>query len=70
MRYVRRAGPASRALEAAIGRAWYVDTDGVTRVGTRSPAAPADGTYTVVDVQPDVQVRASKWTTSARSRSA
>lgn len=56
VRYVRRAGPASRALEAAIGRAWYVDTDGVTRVGTRSPAAPADGTYTVVDVQPDVQV--------------
>lgn len=56
VRYVRRAGPASRALEAAIGRAWYVDTDGVTRVGTRSPAAPADGTYTVVDIQPDVQV--------------
>ena len=56
VRYVRRAGPASRALEAAIGRAWYVDADGVTRAGTRAPAAPADGTYTVVDVQPDTQV--------------
>lgn len=50
--YLRRFGIASRALESAIGRAWHVDYDGVTRVGPRGSHTPADGSYLVVDVQP------------------
>lgn len=50
--YVRRAGVASRVLESAIGRAWHVGYDGVTRVGPRASHTPADGSYLVVDAQP------------------
>lgn len=52
--YVRRAGPASRALEAAVGSGWYVDLDGVTRVGERTATTPAAGAYLVVDEDPRV----------------
>lgn len=50
--YVRRMGPASRALEAAFGATWHVGIDGVTRIGERDEHTPADDAYTVVDVQP------------------
>ena len=50
--YVRRMGPASRALEAAFGTSWHVGMDGVTRIGERPEHTPEDDVYTVVDVQP------------------
>lgn len=50
--YVRRAGIASRALEQAVGTAWHVGYDGITRVGERAASSPADGAYIVEDVQP------------------
>ena len=50
--YVRRTGPASRALEGVFGAAWHVGYDGVTRIGERESQTPADDIYTVVDVQP------------------
>lgn len=51
--FVRRIGPASRTLELSVGRAWHVGYDGVTRVGERASHTPAEGVYTVVDVQPE-----------------
>lgn len=53
--FVRRMSAASRVLEAAIGTAWHVGYDGITRVGPRAAHTPADGSYLVVDVQPDAR---------------
>lgn len=51
--YVRQAGPASRALEDAIGGApWWVDYDGVTQVGPRPARALADTAYEVLAFDP------------------
>ncbi len=51
--YARQVGPASRALEDVIGGApWWVDYDGVTRVGPR-PGTPTDAkAYTVLAYDP------------------
>lgn len=55
--YVRQAGPASRALEDVIGGAsWWVDFGGVTRVGARSSAAAAPGSYEVLQFDPRTRV--------------
>jgi hypothetical protein len=35
-RYARQQGPASRSLELLSPRAWYVDTDGETKLGARA----------------------------------
>jgi hypothetical protein len=55
--FVRQAGPASRALEDAIGGArWWVGYDGVTRVGERSTSTPEAGSYEVLEHAPDERV--------------
>ncbi|SRR6266571_1808195 len=56
--YVREAGPASRALEDAVGHgvAWWVDYAGVTQAGPR-PAIPLDKTkYEVLFYDPRARV--------------
>jgi len=51
--YVRPSGPASRALEDAIGRAlWWVGYDGTTIVGTRESVDAEQGTYEVLEHDP------------------
>lgn len=48
--YVRSAGSAARALEAAAGGArWWVDYDGQTHVGARSSSTPQVGSYELLD---------------------
>jgi len=48
--WVRAAGPAARTLELLAPRAWYVDIDGVTRLGARAAAQwGGEGTVTLVD---------------------
>lgn len=56
--FVREAGPASRALRAAVGDAvWWVDTDGVTRVSAERPTTTATaGTYEVLEHDPRARV--------------
>lgn len=49
--YVREAGPAARALEAAIGAvSWWVGFDGVTKVGSRPTSTP--GAFELLDFDP------------------
>lgn len=51
--YVREAGPASRVLEDVIGGVpWWVDYDGVTRVGMRSSVEAASDAYDVLAYDP------------------
>lgn len=51
--YAREVGPASRALESVIGGVpWWVDHDGVTRVGVRPTAAVDANAYTVLAYDP------------------
>ncbi len=52
--YVRQAGPASRALEDALGTAtWWVDLAGVTQVASSRPSSPAvAGSYEVLEHDP------------------
>lgn len=52
--YVREAGPASRAVRAAIGDAvWWIDPDGTTRVSAQRPTTTAiAGTYEVLEHDP------------------
>jgi hypothetical protein len=51
--YVRELGPASRALEDAVGGTpWWVDYQGRTQVGLRPPTPAAVGTYEVLDFRP------------------
>lgn len=48
--FARAEGPASAVLNLLAPRAWYVDADGVTRLGARPTAAySGDGTRTRVD---------------------
>lgn len=58
--YLRTSGPASHALEDAIGDAsWWVELDGTTSVGTRAatPVAEAPGSpVEVLEVEPDHRV--------------
>lgn len=55
--YVRQAGPASRVLEDVLrGAGWWVDYDGVTRVGTRTATTVAANTYEVLEYVPDERV--------------
>ena len=51
--YVRTRGPASRVLSSLAPRAWYVDRDGVTRLGQR-PSVPYAGAGVVTDRRPSV----------------
>lgn len=52
--YVRPSGPASRALEDAIGaRAWWVAYDGTTNVGTRPTSEADPRAYEVIEHRPD-----------------
>ena len=46
--FVREAGPAHRVLRQLVGREWYVDDSGVTRVQAR-PSAAVTGDYLVQD---------------------
>ena len=51
--YVREVGPASRVLEDVIGGVpWWVDYDGVTRVGMRSSVEAASDAYNVLAYDP------------------
>ena len=52
--FVREAGPASRALRAAMGAAvWWVDLDGTTRVAASRPTSiAASGSYEVLAHDP------------------
>jgi hypothetical protein len=51
--WVREAGSGSTALDAVVGGvAWYVDYDGVTRVGARPAHTPDPGSYTVLSYDP------------------
>ena len=51
--YVRAAGPASRALEdAAGGRPWWVDYQGVTKVAARPSVALAPGKGQILSYDP------------------
>lgn len=52
--YVRQAGPASRALEDALGDAtWWLDAAGVTQVASERPTTDADpATYEVLEHDP------------------
>jgi uncharacterized Zn-binding protein involved in type VI secretion len=51
--YVRAAGPASLALQAAAGGApWWVDYAGITRVGPRPSSATDSGAYEVLAFNP------------------
>jgi hypothetical protein len=55
--YVRTRGPASRALEDAIGAdLWWVGYDGVTRIGARAETEAEIGTYEVLDFDPRQRV--------------
>jgi hypothetical protein len=50
--WIRRQGEASAALALAAGSApWWVDYDGITRVGPR-PAVEVSGQYEILDVDP------------------
>lgn len=50
--FVRADGPAARALRQAIGSAsWWVDYDGVTQIGTRTPSE-VSGAYEVLTADP------------------
>lgn len=51
--YVRNAGPAARALEAACGGAlWWIGLDGKTHIGARPETRPAPDTYEVLEHDP------------------
>lgn len=52
--WAREAGPASRALEAALGGfLWWVDFDGITRIApTRAVHTPAAGSYEILEFDP------------------
>lgn len=51
--YVRQSGPASRALEDAIGgAAWWVDESGATVVGARATFEAAADSYQVLESKP------------------
>jgi len=51
--YVRERGPASRVLEDVIGAvAWWVDYDGVTRVGSRAISEADSADYQILDFNP------------------
>lgn len=51
--YVRGSGPASSSLCQVIGGSqWWVDTGGVTHVGTRPTLTPADGSYETLSYSP------------------
>lgn len=55
--YVRGSGPASRTLEDVIGGAsWWVAYDGHTRVGERPESTPDEGSYEVLEHQPDERI--------------
>ena len=58
--YVRKAGPASRALEDALrasGATWWVDADGVTQLASARVTSDADpAAYEVLDVNPRARV--------------
>lgn len=56
-KHVRRAGPASQALEDATGGTpWRVDRNGVTHVGLRTPTPAPKDAYELLEYSPETRI--------------
>ena len=53
--YVRQSAPASRLLRQMVGSSWWVDLDGVVRIGERAQAEIAED-YEVLDFDPRTKI--------------